>query len=438
MAGGIKSGLQAPIQTPNHDQLVTKPTTQQPTQGCTVDSCRSNDVTKPPTPQLLRAICFDIAKPDAQIVPTPPPANNWSTRPRDPVLMELGNIEIGSKIQFISLTDKPDASFDDAKDVRELDFTGYDVGARRGTVVLNENEMRDKNFQPGERIVLRTVDKNGNHSDGIFVHLDPNGWARNTIRQNNDAGQPVDLQGANLRFADGMMGIQGATGKMKEILGVTVRDQDAPLLIEKNVKLATFKYSNDEMKVAADLAGGASRNWIYSIMRRTEFTIDEAKQMMVRSDVPPETKAMFDKLLANDSAMFKRFVSAANPLRPVTDPQNHRIGDSQTSAVSNSGGRQVYLQLDQAVEPGVQFSLQNSRTGDNFAGSVAVDSRLAVVALNNVQDGDPMILTFRDAAGNQGKPYALEYSADCKDGKAGYNPLSIRFGGAKIPAKDVG
>jgi hypothetical protein len=54
------------------------------------------------------------------------------------------------------------------------------------------------------------------------------------------------------------------------------------------------------------------------------------------------------------------------------------------------------------------------------------------IRLGDMKDGDPLILTYRDAAGNQGKPFAIEFSSKCKDGKASYNPLSVRYGGASI------
>ena len=214
-------------------------------QGAAIDCCKSSDTTPAPTPALRRSMCFDLGKSDAQIVPQPPPSNTgWSQRPRDPVLIELGNIEIGAHLEFISLTDNPEATFE-SDCVRRLDFTGYDVGNRIGTVVLNPEEMETKGFQPGERIVVRQVDKNGNASDGIFAHLDPNGWASQQVRQSDDAGNQVTLRGANIAFGDGMTGLSGATGAMRTVIGTAVRDVEGPKLLDKSISLKTFVYTQE-------------------------------------------------------------------------------------------------------------------------------------------------------------------------------------------------
>jgi hypothetical protein len=67
-----------------------------------------------------------------------------------------------------------------------------------------------------------------------------------------------------------------------------------------------------------------------------------------------------------------------------------------------------------------------------FTASLGNDQRVLTLRLSDMKDGDPLILTYRDAAGNDGAPFAMEYSSKCKDGKASYNPLSVRYGGASI------
>lgn len=400
-------------------------------QGCEVDNCKSADATPAPTPGLRRAFCFDLAKAGAQIVPQPPPSSTtWSQRPRDPVLIELNNIELGAHLEFISLTDHPDATFESSC-VRRLDFTGYDVGARVGTVVLNPEEMETKGFQPGERIVIRQVDKSGNTSDGIFVHLDPNGWANQQVRQTDDNNNQVTLRGAQISFTDGMTGLHGATGAMRQVIGTAVRDVDGPKLIEKNVSLKTITYSKEEIEVAAQLRNGEARNWIMSVLRRPSFTLTEAKTMLARTDITPKAKDTLEKLLANNATMFDKLEVAYNP--PIAT-KDEVLADTDTDAILAAGpdGRRVYLHLDKAIEPGATVVLQNSRTGQTWNAALAANGRSLSMPLQNVQDGDPLILTYTDGAGNQGKPYAMEYSSKCADGKASYNPLSVRYGGASI------
>lgn len=418
-------------QNPAQATLVQRDPTRAVEQGAAVDKCKSTDATPAPTPSLHRAFCFDLAKDGAQLVPQPPPSNTtWSQRPRDPVLIELGNIELGAHLEFISLTDHPDATFESSC-VRRLDFTGYDVSGRRGTVVLSPEEMETKGFQPGERIVIRQVDKNGNSSDGIFVHLDPNAWATQQVRQADDNGNQVTLRGAQISFNDGMTGLPGATGAQRQVIGTAVRDVDGPKLIEKNVTLKTITYSKEEIEVARELAQGTTRDWIYAALRRTHFTLEEAKTLVTRSDIHPKAKETLDKLLANNAAMFDKMEVAANP--PLLQ-KDQVLADTDTTAILGVGadGRDVYLHLDKALEPGTSITVQNSRTGATVLGSLANNARTLSLRLQGVQDGDPLILTFLDGAGNQGKPYAMEYSSKCPDGKASYNPLSVRYGGASI------
>src|SRR4051812_36746545 len=73
---------------------------------------RTTDKNAPQDPQIVRAFCFDhITDPSTHVVPTPPPPAPKPPPRRDPFLLELGNIELGSKVQLISLSDDPDASF---------------------------------------------------------------------------------------------------------------------------------------------------------------------------------------------------------------------------------------------------------------------------------------------------------------------------------------
>jgi hypothetical protein len=97
---------------------------------------KSKDTNPPGLPTITRAFCFEhITDPSTHVHPNPPPAPppNPPYR-RDPFLLELGNVELGSKVQLISLSDDPSATFDNGNDF-ELAFTGYDSNARSGTVL---------------------------------------------------------------------------------------------------------------------------------------------------------------------------------------------------------------------------------------------------------------------------------------------------------------
>ncbi|MBI5511741.1 MAG: hypothetical protein HY903_23545 [Deltaproteobacteria bacterium] len=400
-------------------------------QGQCVDGCQSSDKTPAPTPRLVRAICFDPAKADAKLIPNPPPAPVVSPRPRDPVLIVLDNIEVGAHFEFISLTDKPDADFGTKGDVRRLDMVGYDVGNRRATIVLDPKQMADKGFQPGERLVLRQVDRKGNASDGIYVYLDPSGWANQRVMQSNDQGQQVVLSGAPLDILVGVTGPNGApsSAATQQLLGIAVQDKDAPQVAKSNVKVLTMKWSAEDRAVADALCANVAI--FKSKLGRDSFNLEEAKKLAEDQTIPEPLRNAFAKLAASDGALFKRFDYAA-----YGDRRDGIVGLPDYTEVKTND-KSLFLNLLRAFEPGVTFMLQNSRTGETFSGSLGAGTRDVALKLSYLEDGDPLILTYHDAAGNWGAPYAFEYAAGCKDGKGKIDPLKLQLGdypGAAKPA----
>jgi hypothetical protein len=86
-------------------------------------------------------------------------------------------------------------------------------------------------------------------------------------------------------------------------------------------------------------------------------------------------------------------------------------------AIETKGNGQKAMVFDKAIEPQAQVRVQNSRTGQSFAGTVNNDGQLTV-ALKGVEEGDPLLVSVTDNNGNAGKDLEIVYSKKCKDGKA--------------------
>lgn len=403
------------------------------TQGKVVDTCKSEDTTPAPTPQLRRAIAFDIAKDGSTVVPNPPPPSNPPIPRRDPVLIELGNIELNAKLQFISLSDDPAATFDSGK-VYELPITGYDENNRIATITLNADMMKEKGIDPGERLVLRQLDSNGNASDGIFVHLDPRGWANQQINQPDGHGGQQTVRGAQIQYQVGLHGVEGANqlgadpakiAQTRTLLGVEVRDTSAPRIVEKNVKVLTTEWTKQEKEIASHLVNGPG---VWQTIQNTfgqSLKMDHINQALASPssyNLDAKTFSFFQALKDNPE-MFKRFDGAANGPSTVDGV----IGLVDLQEIANNT-RTTFVSFDMAVEPGARGTIRNNRTGNQVSFQLADNQRTLAVKVPGLENGDKLVIEYRDANGNAGKPLDFEYSAKAKDGKRVMNPLLAQIG----------
>jgi hypothetical protein len=102
--------------------------------------------------------------------------------------------------------------------------------------------------------------------------------------------------------------------------------------------------------------------------------------------------------------------------RVVSDTRPAIVAEKNLKFSADENGA-VSLHCDHALAPGGTFSVQNSRTGQNFVGRIGLD-RALTIALNSVVAGDPIIITPADSNGNAGKEIRLTYAPAFKDGKA--------------------
>jgi hypothetical protein len=402
-----------------------------------VSDKKPSDVTSPATPELRRAWAFELAADGSNLVP-PPPAG----RPgKDPLVIELGEIEVGTRIELISLSDNPAAEFTDTckGEIFELPLSGYNVQQRVGTIALNEDQMKEKGIAPGERFMLRQVDKDGNASEAIHVHLDPNGWANQNIQEPVQGGGTQNVRGANIDIAVGVHGLQGNPnpGTTERILGKATTDTTAPKLLESNVSVKTDTMTKKEFEALkafipamTTLIGGA--NYEFSHIEQTLKS--KAAGWISIPQYKPHVE--FLQALVKDPALFRRLSDFTNT-RAGNGPGQGYVEFNMANQLAQGAEppSMTTVNFDKALEPGVRVTVQNSRTGESLRGTQATNGRALSLVLNDVKNGDPLIVTYTDAHGNAGAPYGFNFSDAAKDGKAKTNPLDIRLGGFALKPK---
>ena len=397
-----------------------------------VDSKKPGDTTTPPTPTVARAWAFELAADGSAIVP--PPAAGAPGR--DPLVIELGQVEIGTRIELISLSDNPKAEFDATHkaEIFELPLTGYDVGARTATISLNEEQMKEKNIVAGERFMLRQVDKDGNASQAVHVHLDPNGWANQRINEPVLGGGTQQVMGANININTGLTGLAGNAkpGKMEQVLGKATTDTSAPKLLESAVAVTSEKLSKADHEFIKSYVG-AMTNFLGSSNYEHAGLQQQLTQNASSWAVP--YKAQFDTLqtLLKDPVAFERIAAFTNAMAGTS---GKHIDFAQAQALSGrSEASFTAVKFDKALEPGVTVTVQNSRTGESKSLAQGEQARSMMILLGDVKNGDPLIITYSDRAGNAGSPYGFRYDDNAKDGKAKSNPLDVRISGFNIKPK---
>jgi hypothetical protein len=398
---------------------------------------KSKDANPPQNPQIVRAFCFDhITDPSTHVRPQPPPPQPNPPPRRDPFLLELGNIELGSKIQLISLSDNPAANFDKGE-VFELQFTGYDANTRRGTVLLSAEEMAKKAIEPGERLVIRILDDNGNHSDGVFVHVDPTRWAGNQqLNTKNEAGQNITVQGAPVTFTDGFVAPGANVANFtKSTFGATLTDTSGPKLNSEGVVVKSFEWSKTEQEMFQSLGQTG-----YFNNTTVEAGVAWCKSEANMAGIPIEHRATVAAMAANDGALLKKMLESQNPTftpaelakTPVTQQMFQAMAQTAQAAITNGKGRETMVVFKEALEPGVRVAVQNNSTGQALNGAQNDTQRSNVVRIH-LNEGDKVHVQLTDGNGVAGAPYAFEFDSSSKNGKRAEkggsfkNPLNMQL-----------
>jgi hypothetical protein len=223
------------------------------TQG-TQNNCGPNDTTAPPQPQIVSSQAFVRGSDEASVIRNPPTVPR-PTRGRDPAYIELNNVEVGTKIQLINLSGKPDADWGNKDDIVELTLTGRDVNNRQASIYLNDKQMKKMGLQPGDMYQLRAVDDAGNASQPVTAELEPDDWANSRIRDRGANDQFEITRGAQINALDG-------EAARENLIIKAVNDERPPMAIEDNMSLVLDDRFTPEQAQAAQLLRGQWNNLV--------------------------------------------------------------------------------------------------------------------------------------------------------------------------------
>jgi hypothetical protein len=244
---------------------------------------KSNDTSWPPKLTVEVSMAFEKMATGATPVPPAPPTPT-PQRGRDPVYLVLGNYELGTRIEVVSLSDHPDADFNAAsKDkIFELPLTGRDAPNRRASVALDDEQMKEKGIVPGETLLVRQVDEAGNASEPTLIYLDPTSWAQRAFNEPLATGGTQRVNGQRIDVFVGDHGVSGSINpaSMVGINAKSTQDTSAPVIVDKNVSFSKqpdgqvmFKFDKAFEPGAQvqlkNLDNGVTDSWSIDVSTRT-------------------------------------------------------------------------------------------------------------------------------------------------------------------------
>jgi hypothetical protein len=419
----------------NQENDMTTTTMQRPYVGkqaidfATVRESKRGDVTTPPKLVIERAAAFELMAKDSTIVPPPPNPAPPRQAGRDPIYLALGSYELGARIEVVSLSDNPAADFNESckNEIFELPLTGRDVAGRRAIVAMSAEQMKEKGLVPGETLMIRQVDADGNASEPVHLYLDPTGWATASYNEPIADGSTQVVRGTEFSIQVGDHGVFGGANKasVEAVLGKTTIDNIAPKLLEGNVKAGVVSLSEKDsdalrtLRTAViDLIGNDTREGMLNTLTANEAVWSQNgtyAPMLAPIRALLEDPKLFDKLSA--------FTMDASG-----KPGQPGIDSGSLQAIAASGAISAgFVEVNRAVEPGVTLTVTNERTGVTANMNVSLDARSARLNMADLKTGDPLVVNYRDAAGNQGDTYVFSFSESAKDGKVKNNALNTRL-----------
>ena len=289
--------------------------------------------------------------------------------------------------------------------------------------------MKEKGIAPGERFMLRQVDKDGNASEAIHVHLDPSGWANTTINEPTQGGGSQQVRGRQIDVAVGLLNLQGnaTPGTIEKILGKSTTDNTAPKLVDSAVSVSTEKLTKKEHETAKAYVAAMG-----TLIGGSNYEASYIEQQLMANAAwaqNPSYAAHYAVLkdLVADKTTYGRLAAFAGQL--AGNPNQKYIDWNGANAIAQKpeAPSLTLVKLDKAVEPGVTVNIQNSRTGEVVSQTQGDQARSMSLQLQDVKHGDPIIMTYADRAGNAGNHFGFNFDETAKDGKGKTNPLDIRF-----------
>ncbi|MBI5493859.1 MAG: hypothetical protein HY904_02465 [Deltaproteobacteria bacterium] len=330
---------------------------------------------------------------------------------RDPLYLELGNVEMGTRLEVVNLSKDPGASF--GRDKLTLDFTGRDVGNRQAAVYLTTEQMEQMGIKPGDVLGLRAVDQAGNASGVINVEVQANEWANGHVVEN---GNWSNQRGASVSMLDG-------EGTRKNVIAKAVNDARPPLLTESRIRVAAW--SDADRATAGVLYNNYDK--LAAALGKTgepPLTRDTLKQLAQNTTLPQDVRDAASALVSNKLLFANAEIAAG------VGSQDGILGRVDLKALVDNP---FTLVAPGALEPGAMVRVQNQRTGETFEVRRDLNSGSTLaVGLKNLQNGDPLVVTPIDNNGVQGQQVEVVFSNANKKGVAPKlkGGLSVRLPGA--------
>jgi hypothetical protein len=380
-----------------------------PTTGIRPTTAR--DTTPPPTPTITMCIAFDKAKAGSS-VRTDNQTNGVSVAPRDPFYMELGNVEVGTRLEIVNLSAKAHASFKGGDKV-SLELTGRDVQNRQGAVYLNQEQMEKIGIKPGDILSIRAVDEAGNASAAVNAEIRGNEWANGHVVED---GRWSGTRGAEFSMLDG-------EAVRKNVVAKAVNDTRPPVINEARIRIATWTPADRSMaKLLSEKFTDITAS--LGLPSNSAPSRDQWKQVAGNASLPQDVRDAA-KRLSDNSLLFAN-VEIANSGKG----HDKLLGQADLNVVRDN---EFSLLAPAGLEPGATLTVQNQRTGESVN---VTRSDLNVtdvsVGLRNLKAGDPLVLIPVDNNGVRGKEVEVVYTDANKRGVAPKlkGGLSVRLPGA--------
>lgn len=360
-----------------------------------------SDMEPAPTPQIVNARAFDRAAEGATFRPN----RTTTIRPagRDPVYLELRNVELGSTLQLINLSKDPSANFERKNDVTELTQTGRNVERREGAVYLNADQMKKFGIEPGDVFQLRQVDHSGNPSMPVTGEFEPDDWANGMVTERVD-NRNVATRGGQLNALDG-------EAARKNLIIKAVNDTRPPQILEDKLSLVEDCRFDENDSAVANVLYGQYGNIAKAAGKdnNANLNLDDLVKAS-KDETLSETTRNALKELTSDKERFAAFEQVNN------SAEDGIISRNDLALVRNFK-RSVSLSGFGAMEPRATVTVLNTRSGETFTATIP-DDRTLNLNLGNVQEGDPLVVTPRDNENVAGKAIELVFSSRAEGGKA--------------------
>jgi hypothetical protein len=384
------------------------------------------DNAKPPTPQVQVSIAFERAEPDATFTrDQPPPARTFVSPRVDPAYVQFANVEAGTKIQMLNLSEKPNASWNNPADVVEIPLTGRDVANRQASAYLKHEDMERLALKAGHMVQFRAVDEAGNASDIVTSQVQGSGWQNGKVRE-REGDQFVENQGAQFTMLD------GDQGRQIPVTVKTVIDTTAPKMVKDNITIKTDERFQPRDQQLANELNSQFGNLSRLAGNKTSFNVEDIKQLAQQTSLPESTRRFLGEL-ASEPELFKKIDVAWQGGDP--NAADGQIAQQDFQTVAN-WRRSVTMRFSEALEPGATVTIQNQRSGAATSGTMP-QTRTLDVGLPDAQNGDPLYVTFQDSNRVTGKPFMVTYNADSQTGVAPPPRMPVLPGVIETPKLSV-